>query len=199
MVSEWYSVVDDILALKWSEVLEHGAEVISRNWSDGPVPEHQEKSSIMVLGASLLWSFLPWNFGKLKRINFNLCNERVCCQSWVSSCECVRSVAAQLTRDGLMPMLSAAWKARVRFRTWEEKKQNLQHHTWGFINKYINKPNIYPKNNHKTFLGLFLFRWASHCLALSHIFVWRCEGILCKTKHRPHEPSPADLFYYEPV
>lgn len=38
-----------------------------------------------------------------------------------------------LTRDGLMPMLSAAWKARVRFRTWRRTD-----HTRSL--KHINKP-----------------------------------------------------------
>jgi len=31
-------------------------------------------------------------------------------------------VVAQLTSEGLMPMLSAAWKARVRFWTWIKNK-----------------------------------------------------------------------------
>lgn len=40
----------------------------------------------------------------------------------VSSYRCHHSAreADLLTRDGLMPMLSAAWKARVRFRTWRK-------------------------------------------------------------------------------
>ena len=49
-------------------------------------------------------------------------------------------VAAQLTREGLMPMLSAAWKARVRFRIWKKTKH------WVTLYWTISRTSLWPNH-----------------------------------------------------
>lgn len=89
-------------------------------------------SAVKDSGRVTEWSLLP----SRRTVVWHLCSEAphpeiwsnqrdlfpVCLIKWplCAIIVCVRSVAGQLTREGLMPMLSAAWKARVRFRTWRK-------------------------------------------------------------------------------